>query len=125
MKKIGGMELRDYGALLFRQSMASWRPQKLADELHVSLSLVHKIQEGERAASLVQWLETICATRDLEGVKRLVRDLGGVVVWRRESLAQALRDLAEELEANLPPAAREEGHHPHNPIALRPAEGRR
>lgn len=97
-KKIGGVGLREYGALLFRLSMSSWRPQKLADELNLSLSSVHKMQEGERIPNLMQFLETIACTGDLEGVVRLVRDLGGVIAWRRGTLAEALRDLATELE---------------------------
>lgn len=97
-EKIGGMPLREYGALLFRKSMISWRPKRLAEELEVSESYVHKFMEGERDPKLRQWLKTIQVTGDLEGVKRLAQDLGFVLVRKNGDLGQTLRDLAEEAE---------------------------
>src|SRR4030042_2508907 len=96
-KNFAGMPLREYGALLFRRSMVSMRPKKLAEELDVSEPYCHKMMEGERPPNLLQWLETLSITRDLNGVKQLVRDLGGVVVWKNGALAQVLRALAEDL----------------------------
>ncbi|RJR47026.1 MAG: hypothetical protein C4567_01560 [Deltaproteobacteria bacterium] len=110
-KNFGGMPLREYVALVYRLSKVSLRARRLAEGLEVSESYIHKLEEGERIPNLQQWLETIQITGDLDGVKRLVRDLGGVVVWKNGSLAGALRELAEELELeerqakSLPPPA--------------------
>ncbi len=109
-KKIGGLEIGDYAALLVRLSMVSTSPKKLAAQLRKSDSLVRKWMEGDepQTPNLEQWLEAVLFSRDLEGVRRLAQDLGFVCVRQGATLAATLRELAEELEAgatgNLRPA---------------------
>jgi len=80
--------------------MQSVSPKKVARHLRKSDSLVHKWAEGDepQVPNLEQFLETVLFTRDFEGVKRLAEACGFVVVRRKGSPAQVLRELAEDLE---------------------------
>ena len=99
-KKIAGLDIREFAALLVRLSIQNTSCSKVAAELDKSLSLIHKWMENDEAQvpNLKQWLELVTFTRDFEGVKRLAEACGFVVVRRNGSVPQVLRDLAEDLE---------------------------
>jgi hypothetical protein len=94
------MEIKEFAALMVRLSMTSQSPGQVARALRRSSSLVNKWTEGDEAQvpNLEQFLETIAFTRDFEGVKRVAEACGFVCVRRNGSLAQVLRELAEDLE---------------------------